>query len=68
MLKARKSPDVCYFISTDEKIDGKELNLLEILENKVGECYDGTIVSCIAGKLAYYEGESAGDRFVLERK
>ncbi len=68
LLKEKKSPDICYFISTDSEIDGKELDLLEVLENKVGECYDGTIVSCIAGKLAYYEGESPGERYILENK
>src|SRR5690349_848983 len=37
LLKAKKSPDRCYVISTDREIDGKELNLLEVLESKVGE-------------------------------
>ena len=68
LLKEKKSHDICYFISTDSEIDGKELDLLEVLENKVDECYDGTIVSCIAGKLAYYEGESPGERYILEKK
>jgi hypothetical protein len=68
LLKAKKSPDICYCISTDDEIDGKEIDLLKVLESKVGECYDGTIISCIAGELAYYEGESAGVRYILEKK
>ena len=67
LLKSKKSPDVCYCISTVDEIDGKEIDLLDVLENKVGECYDGTVISCLAGKLAYYEGESAGARYILEK-
>jgi hypothetical protein len=29
---------------------------------------DGTIISCVAGRLAYYEGEAPKNRFILHRK
>jgi hypothetical protein len=28
---------------------------------------DGTLISCVAGRLAYFEGEGYNERFVLER-
>jgi hypothetical protein len=28
----------------------------------------GTLLSCIPGKLAYYEGEGPSDRCILERR
>lgn len=68
MLKVKGSPDVCYMISTNEKLDGKESPLIDVLEEIAGDCNDGTFVSCIAGKLGYYEGESVGARYIFEKK
>ncbi len=68
MLKAKGSPDICYIISTNQELDKNELNLLEVLEEIVGDCNDGTFISCIAGKLGYYEGESPGSRYIFEKK
>jgi hypothetical protein len=28
----------------------------------------GAIISCIPGKLAYYEGEDHGERYILDRQ
>jgi hypothetical protein len=66
-LKAKGSPDICYVISTNDEFDGKELTLIDVLEEIVGSCEDGTFISCIAGKLEYYEGESMGARFIFEK-
>lgn len=68
ILKAKGSPEKCYIISTNNDFDGKELSLIEVLEEIVGDCNHGTFISCIAGKLGYYEGESAGVRFILEKE
>lgn len=68
MLKAKGSPDICYMISTNRKFDGEELPLIEVLEEIVGTCDDGTFISCIAGKLGYYEGETMGARYIFEKK
>lgn len=51
-------------ISEDPEIDGKELKLEDALEFILGREI-GTILSCIPGKLAYFEGED--DRRLLER-
>jgi len=29
--------------------------------------HDGTFISCIPGKLAYFEGEGLNERYILER-
>ncbi len=67
-LKSKVAPDICYVISTNKKIDGKEAPLSDVLEEIVGTCIDGTFISCIPGKLGYYEGEEAGTRLVFEKK
>lgn len=68
MLKEKGSPDVCYVISTNKELDGRELSLVDVLDEIVGTCHDGTFISCIAGKLGYYEGESMGARYIFEKK
>ncbi len=68
MLKAKGSPNICFIISTNIEFDRKELPLIDVLEKIVGTCDDGTFISCIAGKLGYYEGESMGARYIFEKK
>ena len=68
ILKNKAAPDICYVISTNDKLDGKEAMLLNVLEEIVGTCNDGTFVSCIPGKLGYYEGEDIDTRLILEKK
>jgi hypothetical protein len=57
---------LCHVISTSSELDGRDLNLVEVLEQVVG-FGEGTLISCIPGRLGYFEGESANDRFILER-
>jgi hypothetical protein len=47
-------------------IDGKEISLKEAIEEVLG-CGLGSILSCVPGKLVYYEGEGPGDRYILKR-
>lgn len=68
ILKNKAAPDICYVISTNDKLDGKEAMLLNVLEEIVGTCDDGTFISCIPGKLGYYEGEDIDTRLILEKK
>jgi hypothetical protein len=56
-------------VSWSEAIDGKELPLLAALENAVGFGMP-TIISCIPGKLAFFEAEQEvlpSHRFILKR-
>ncbi len=66
LLKRKGATDVCYVMSTNEQYDGRELPLFEALEQTFGSG-NGTFISCLPGKLAYYEFEDAGERYLLER-
>ncbi len=66
ILREKGAPDLCYIISSDKDIDQKTNKLCDSLDIIVGSGY-GTIISCIPGKLGYFEGESPGDRCILER-
>ncbi|MHC4200469.1 MAG: hypothetical protein ACYSU0_10800 [Planctomycetota bacterium] len=65
-LKAKGAPSSCYVWSENDEIDGQELPLAEALAEVVGMSM-GTFLSCIPGKLAYFEGEEPGERYICER-
>jgi len=65
LLRARGAPATCYVLSEQTEIDGRELPLEEALALVVGRGI-GTFLSCIPGRLAYFEGEDAGARFILD--
>lgn len=56
LLKSKGAGLTCWAISEESAIDGRELSLSEALEHVNGRGM-GTILSCVPGKLAYYEGE-----------
>ena len=56
LLRSKGAGKNCWAISEDQVLDGHELQLETALEQVVGSGM-GTILSCIAGKLAYFEGE-----------
>jgi hypothetical protein len=66
LLQKRGAPAECYLISEDLALDGKSMPLSDALQ-KVVAYGMGTLVSCIPGRLGYYEGEARGDRCLLER-
>jgi len=61
------APADCYVISTNQKIDGRKRALTEALDEVVG-CGEGAVISCIPGRLLYYEGEEQGDRWILFKR
>ena len=64
LLKKKGAPAKCWVISADQELDGREIDLLEALKTIVG--YEiGTILSCLPGKLGYFEDEDG--RFILQR-
>ena len=65
ILKAKGAPDSCHALSEDDELDGKEISLPHALAFIVGRGI-GTFLSCIPGKLAYFEDED--NRWILERK
>ncbi len=53
----------CYVISADSAIDGREAELGETLKQVIGKGKPA-LVSCVTGRLGYFEG-SVGDPVVL---
>jgi hypothetical protein len=67
LLKQRGSPDSCYVLSEDPSIDAQVLPLGVALKSVVGRGM-GTFISCLPGRLAYFEGEDPGERYMLFRE
>lgn len=60
-------PDLpVYVLSASPRLDARRCTLEEALRDVVGSS-SGTVICCIPGRLAYYEGEEAGRRFILSR-
>ena len=66
-LRSRGAGERCHVISETRTIDGKHLALKVALEKVVGQGM-GTLLSCVPGELAYYEGEGPSDRCILARR
>jgi len=66
-LRSRGAGESCHVISENRAIDGKHLPLKLALEKVVGQGM-GTLLSCVPGELAYYEGEGPSDRCILARR
>jgi hypothetical protein len=66
LLRRRGAPTRCYVMSASSDLDGQEVDLMEALKEVVG-FNDGTFISCIPGRLAYFEGEELNERYVLQR-
>jgi hypothetical protein len=69
LLKKQGAGDICYAMSWNDLIDGKHLSLTSALEVAVGEGFP-SIISCIPGKLVYFEAEQVygpPPRFILKR-
>ena len=64
ILGQRGAPAVSYAISEDDQIDGMLLPLREALDSIIGRG-SGTLLSCIPGRLGYFEGEGPKDRWIL---
>lgn len=55
LLRSKGAPEQCYCMTFDSPYDGQEVSLIEAVEHLWG-CGQ-LIISCIPGKLAYYEDE-----------
>ena len=67
VLRARGAGELCHVISENRAVDGKHLSLKLALEKVVGQGM-GTLLSCVPGELAYYEGAGPSDRCILARR
>jgi hypothetical protein len=67
MLVEKGSPEKIYVISSNPAIDGREMPLRGALQETIGSgC--GTYISCIPGRLGYFESGEAGERYILENR
>ncbi len=66
-LRDSGAPEKCHVLSEWDQIDAKEMDVGEVLSACVGYGL-GTVLSCIPGRLAFYEAEGPGERFILERQ
>ena len=66
LLANKGAPELCHVISADGDIDNRELPLANALEQTVGMNM-GTFISCIPGKLGYFEFEDIGQRYIFAR-
>lgn len=65
-LRRRGARGDCYVISVDKGLDGSTAPLVDVVP-KVFASVEGTLICCVPGKLAYYEGEGPKNRFILAR-
>jgi hypothetical protein len=65
LLKAKGAGAKCWVISENSTLDGQELDLEIALKETVGYQM-GTLISCVPGKLGYFEDEDG--RCILERR
>jgi len=63
ILRGMGAPETCHVIGGER--DGEDMDLLTALKEVVGYG-TGRVLSCIPGKLAYFEGE-VRERFLLVR-
>ena len=66
LLRQKGAPDICYLMSANSDIDAREMSLSDALLETVG-MDSGTLISCIPGKLAYFELEGFDGRYILQR-
>jgi hypothetical protein len=65
LLAAKGASSRCWVISENPELDAREIDLREALKETVGRGM-GTIISCVAGRLGYFEDEDG--RFILQRQ
>jgi|SRR5215472_7071171 len=66
LLRRKGAPEACYVMSDNRDIDGREMSLSDALAKTVGPG-SGTFISCVPGKLGYFELEDLSERYILER-
>jgi len=66
MLKSLGAPSGCHVISSNRHLDGLEMDLGEALREIVGIGF-GSLICCVPGRLAYFEGEEMQERYICHR-
>ena len=66
LLRRKGAPDNCHVMADNADIDNREMSLKDALSKTVA-MDAGTLISCIPGRLAYFEMEGFDGRYILER-
>ncbi|HUG80155.1 MAG TPA: hypothetical protein VML01_00720, partial [Bryobacterales bacterium] len=66
LLRTRGAPATCYVLAAGSDLDGREMPLREALDAIIG-MGNGAFVSCIPGRLGFYEYESMKSSYLLQR-
>jgi len=67
ILRSLGAPDTCYLISEHSNFDGKEMELLAAIKEIIGNGDGmGSVISCLPGRLGYFEGEWK-ERYILQK-
>ena len=64
--RGMETADTVYIISDSRELDGLSLSLQQAVE-QVMAAGSGSIVCCLAGRLAYYRPEEPANGYVLEK-
>lgn len=65
ILKEKGAPELVHLVAADSSLDGRQMSLREALQMVMG--YGGAVISCLPGRLAYYEAEGKNNRWILEK-
>jgi hypothetical protein len=66
MLRKRGAPSTCYVLAADPDLDGREMPILDALDAIIG-MGNGAFVSCIPGRLGFYEYEDMKSSYLLSK-
>ena len=66
MLRKRGAPDNLYVFAAGSDLDGRGLPLKDALDAIIG-AGNGAFVSCIPGRLGFYEYENMKSSYLLQR-
>lgn len=65
-LRKLGAPPTCFVVSADSDLDGREMPLVDAL-NAIIAKGNGAFVSCIPGRLGFYEYEDMKSSYLLSR-
>lgn len=65
-LRKLGAPPICFVVSANSNLDGREMPLGDALDAIVAKG-DGAFVSCIPGRLGFYEYEDMKSSYLLSR-
>ena len=66
MLRQRGAPATCYVFAAGSDLDGREMPLKDALDAIIG-MGNGAFVSCIPGRLGFFEYEGMKLSYLLQR-